>query len=262
MQTTIRSFKINAIDDQLRELNVNLHCIQDPTRLALDLPNRKNKCDLWSYIWSTSSILGDLLYCNDLSSYCCSRRVLEIGSGSGLCSLVCGHCRANVTLTDACVEALDLCKLSISDNQLDSLIQTKLLSWHCLTSLEPDLIYDMIIGSDVLFVGCNVHPVIHTINRLLSPTGIALIIDPGRASSETFADTFRGQSSFSVIELSGENIALTSGGGESRSVVRLVRLFVIYGQNCDDIVNRITLLWNLLVDRRTRESGDSTFVIH
>ncbi len=166
----------------------------------------KKQCDLWEFVWAASQMLGDLLLTIDAHRAAgaaaaddaqhsqleggglCGLRMLELGAGAGLCSMVAALCGASVLTTDGVADAVSLCALSASSNGLPvggGAVETRVLDWFKTESV-PEEEFDLVIGSDILFFRGCVNPVAAAVARALRPGGIALIADPCRASTHDF----------------------------------------------------------------------------
>lgn len=161
----------------------------------------KKQCDLWEFVWAASQMLGDVLLtveahraaAADDAAQSVGRglgglRVLELGAGAGLCSMVAALCGASVLATDGVADAVTLCALSAASNGLPAeggAVKTGVLDWFKTESV-PKAEFDLVIGSDILFFRGCVSPVAAAINQALRPGGVALISDPCRASTHDF----------------------------------------------------------------------------
>ena len=52
--------------------------------------------------------------------------------------------------------------------------------------MSVDNSFDIVLGADILYIYSAVKPVLSLCSRLLSPTGIAIIVDPGRTNGDDF----------------------------------------------------------------------------
>ena len=105
------------------------------------------------------------------------RRVLEIGCGIGLPSLLLNRRKANITATDQHPCAEDFLERNTSLNN-DSSIPFVRTSWLDMNS-ELDL-FDVIIGSDLLYEPDHVEQLSSFIGRHSMPSSRVIIVDPGR----------------------------------------------------------------------------------
>lgn len=107
------------------------------------------------------------------------RRVLELGSGTGLPGIVAATLGAKVRQTDRNKLAMSLCRRNVRLNGVED-IEHRLVDWTEWTDAER---YDWIIGSDILYSE-EMHPPLRKIfESNLAPGGRVLLSDPFRATS-------------------------------------------------------------------------------
>mmetsp|Transcript_17584 Transcript_17584/g.34582 ORF Transcript_17584/g.34582 Transcript_17584/m.34582 type:complete len:302 (+) Transcript_17584:48-953(+) len=158
---------------------VKLVHLQDPK--AGVFSQQKKQCDLWEFFWGTSLLTASFINALDLSKL----SVLEIGGGSGLCSLTASLSGADsVRMTDLVEDALRVCAQSAKANELANVSFAK-LDWNDMNSV-PEEAYDLVIASDVLFYRGTVSPVAQVFARALRPGGIGLLTDPCRCNTDDF----------------------------------------------------------------------------
>jgi len=145
----------------------------------------KRQCHLWEFVWGTSLLTASVLATLDLTGL----NVLEIGGGSGLCSLACAA-RANaahVTMTDTVEDALKICEHSAQANGIEvpGRMSFAKLDWDKEEQI-PEGTMDVVLGSDVLFFRGAAAPVARAFYRALRPGGIGILTDPFRLATEDF----------------------------------------------------------------------------
>lgn len=107
------------------------------------------------------------------------RRVLELGSGTGLPGIVAATLGARVTQTDHDPVAMSVCKLNCERNRVEA-VERRMADW---AAWEDPARYEWIIGSDVLY-GEGLHAHLRRIFETnLSVGGRVLLSDPFRAVS-------------------------------------------------------------------------------
>lgn len=81
-----------------------------------------------------------------------SRRVLELGAGTGVVGLTLGKLGASVTMTDCEPEVLDLLHRNSLANGIAGSTEVRELNWSDRSSfLQPAVPFDMIVAADVLY---------------------------------------------------------------------------------------------------------------
>jgi predicted nicotinamide N-methyase len=110
-------------------------------------------------------------------------RVLELGCGLGLPSLVAAHRGAVVRATDHHPDAGPLLLANARRNGV-SLVYAPLDMRTC----PPDRTWDRVVATDVLFAVDMPAAVARSVEYHLAPAGTALVVDPGRAWADRFLD--------------------------------------------------------------------------
>lgn len=116
-------------------------------------------------------------------------RVLELGCGLALPSIVAARLGARVTATDYFSEALDLLTINAALNGVS--LATREVDWRN----PPDIgRYDIVLAADVLYERWQTPALVDMLARTLLPSGHALVIDPDRITAREFASAaiFRG----------------------------------------------------------------------
>ena len=183
-----------------------------------------SRCELWASLWSTSRILAELV--EAAGGLLQGARTIEIGSGTALCGIIAAFHGACVTVTDSSALSLHLARQSAALNQVDSkLLSTRVLNWHTDdTKLpqRPHQLFDVLLGSDVLFLTCNVDAVARVVARCLRPGGIAVILDPGRPSADTFEKRVASEPRLSVEAYEASDLLVSKGRLLKRAVLYII----------------------------------------
>jgi len=152
--------------------------LADPKTANFSL--QKKQCDLWEFVWGTSLLTASFLASLQLPG--CS--MLEIGGGSGLCSLSAAlHSSLDhVTMTDLVADAVNMCQRSAIANNISNM-SFKTLDWNLKEEWNT---FDIVVASDVLFYRGTVCPVAETFNAVLKQGGIGILTDPFRLNTDEF----------------------------------------------------------------------------
>jgi predicted nicotinamide N-methyase len=133
----------------------------------------------WAELWPSGLALARHVATLDLRG----RRVLELGCGLALPSLVATLGGADVLATDWAPEALELAALNAATNGLH--VETALVDWHAVpaSGVTP---FEVVLAADVLYEERNAVPLLAVLAGVTSPTGMALVADPGRRHATAF----------------------------------------------------------------------------
>jgi predicted nicotinamide N-methyase len=114
------------------------------------------------------------------------RRVLEIGCGLGLPSLIAARLGADVVATDWSADAIALLERNASRNGLRvTAVPADWRDTDAIVSLGP---FDLVVAADVLYEERNAVPILTLLATLGAPATIA---DPGRRHADGFLDAVR-----------------------------------------------------------------------
>jgi predicted nicotinamide N-methyase len=141
----------------------------------------------WAELWPSGLALARALDRRPLRG----RRVLELGCGLGVPSLVAARAGADALATDWAPEALELLERNAARNGIA--LRTARVDWREPEALLREASFDLVLGADLLYEERNVEPLLDLLPRLIRPPhpagtggGEAWIADPGRAAAEAF----------------------------------------------------------------------------
>ena len=168
---------------------------------------RDERLPYWAELWPSAVALAHHISKEGLAS----RRVVELGCGVGLPSIVALAHGARVTATDHYAAALDFTRYNARAN-LGLEPETRLLDWHAPETEELGL-FDLVLAADVLYEPRNVPALVAMIPSLLAPGGETLLADPRRKNASIFLQEMREKGfRFSTVERlvpsGGRNIAV------------------------------------------------------
>lgn len=169
---------------------------------------RDERMPYWAELWPSATALARLLAGEPLSG----RRVVELGCGVGLPSVVTLDRGARVTATDHYAAALVFAAHNARIN-LGREPGTRLLDWH-----TPELeglagAFNLVLAADVLYEERNARALAGLIPKLLAPDGEALVADPGRRWEPLFRDLipehgFTVETQEARVEANGRDITV------------------------------------------------------
>ncbi len=165
----------------------------------------------WAELWPSAVALARHISKEDLAG----RRVVELGCGIGLPSVVALARGAGAAATAHYQAALDFARYNARANLGDLELQTLLLDWHAPETEGLEEAFDLILAADVLYESRNVPALTTLIPTLLAPGGEVLLADPRRKDTVTFLEKMRNKGFRSTTE---EHVVASEG----RKVVILV----------------------------------------
>uniref|UniRef100_UPI00225A7440 class I SAM-dependent methyltransferase n=1 Tax=Dyella silvatica TaxID=2992128 RepID=UPI00225A7440 len=171
----------------------DLQQFADPHRLAARSGISSALWSLFGQVWPSGRVLAEAMSVYKIEG----KRILELGCGLGLSSLVLQRRLANVTATDHHPLAELFLRRNAVQNALPH-IAYRDLRWEI-----PDTelgLFDLIIGSDVLYESGHADTLAQLMLRHAKPDTEILITDPGRGNSAAFTRALAGQG-YGVIEM-------------------------------------------------------------
>lgn len=152
----------------------------DTDNMAHNLGISSASWPLFGVIWDSSKILAHFMSDFDISG----KRILEVGCGIGLASLVLNHRAADITATDYHPEAERFMNENVRINN-DNLIPFTRTGWG---DMEDALgKFDLIIGSDLLYERDHINLLAGFIDRHTKQHCEVIIVDPGRGNHSNFS---------------------------------------------------------------------------
>ena len=134
----------------------------------------------WAEIWPSAITLSSFI-ADELTLQ--GKRVIEIGAGVGMASVVAAWKGASVLATDYSLEALRFARYNGLKNRVN--LAYERLDWRLVQCGEQ---FDLLFAADVLYERVNLLPIVTAIDKLLKPGGMAYIADPRRRLAEQFLE--------------------------------------------------------------------------
>jgi predicted nicotinamide N-methyase len=143
--------------------------------------NHDERLPYWADVWPSSIALAERL-AGDVGE---GRRLLELGCGIGLVSIVAASRGFNVTATDYYADALEFTCLNAAQNGERPPV-TRLVDWR---DFPGDLgRFDVVVASDVLYERPYADLVAAAFAATLKREGICILTDPQRQNGALFPD--------------------------------------------------------------------------
>jgi predicted nicotinamide N-methyase len=134
----------------------------------------------WAIAWPSGIALADALADRDLTGL----RVLELGCGLAVPSLVAARRGASVVATDGSPDAVVFAAHNLALNDLEG--EVAQADWREAESLVEGAPWDLVLAADVLYLRHNVDALLRLLPRLVGRDGEALVADPSRAGGREF----------------------------------------------------------------------------
>jgi len=148
---------------------------------------------LFGVIWPSGEVLARLMFHHEIQG----KRILEVGCGIGLASLVLNHRLADITATDHHPEAARLLSENVVLND-DRQIPFVRTAWR---DSDSELgRFDLIIGSDILYEQEHAEQLAEFVDKHARLHCDVIIVDPGRRQLGRFRTQMRNRG-YSYIEI-------------------------------------------------------------
>ena len=167
------------------EMDIHVRTLRDKQQYD-DKNQVAEKLGISSAIWPIFGVLWPSGY--ELANYMLSfdlgnRRVLEVGCGIGLASLLLNHMHADITATDIHPNVQDFLLENAALNN-DRIIPFERMDWNNINSKLGK--FDLIIGSDLLYEPGHARLLSKFIDSHANKTCEVIIIDPNRGLQAKF----------------------------------------------------------------------------
>ena len=179
LRVRYQTVEFGDVDIHVRSLKDNQQ-FQDPEGVAEGLGISSATWPLFGILWASGRVLADVMFEHDIEGL----RILEVGCGLGLSSLILNQRHADITATDYHPEVGAFLQANTTLNEADDIpfIRT---GWDDADSGHG--VFDLIIGSDLLYESSHATSLSGFINQHASPTCEVIIVDPGRGESARFS---------------------------------------------------------------------------
>lgn len=172
------AYRIHALSDRQQ--------YYDPGQVAERAGVPPAHWSLFGQVWPAGRILAEAMSRHDVAGM----RILELGCGLGLSSLVLSRRKADITATDYHPLAGTFLQRNALQNQLPD-VRFQHLDW-----LVPDPAlgrFDLIIGSDILYERGHAQALAEVLDRHARPRAEILVTDPGRGHAGRFLRALAAQ---------------------------------------------------------------------
>jgi predicted nicotinamide N-methyase len=160
---------------------------------------------LWAKIWPASWVLAGYLADMPAAS---TKKILEIGAGIGLVSIVAASFGHSITMTDSNSDALQFARANAIINGCPQL-PIQALDWNH-PQLEDTV--DCIVASEVTYKKVDLQPLLSLFKNCLNPQGEVILAGEMRKVSKDFyqqmESNFKIRAQKKVLRSDGEEIAV------------------------------------------------------
>lgn len=183
--TRLLTLRFGGLDYRIRALS-DLQQFADPHGQAERAGISSANWCLFGQVWPAGKVLAQAMSGFDIAG----KRILELGCGLGLASLVLNRRKADITASDHHPLAEEFLTYNAALNGLPTPAYLD-LAW---TLPQPELgRFDLIIASDVLYERGHAEQLSLLLGKHARPEAEVLITDPGRGNSGAFTTSLRGQ---------------------------------------------------------------------
>ena len=140
---------------------------------------REDLLPYWSQVWPSARELAEVLAARQWRG----ARMLELGCGLGLASIVAARAGARVTASDWSQLAIDNLADNAARNGVE--LETIVADWDEPAQLLAAAPFDLVVAADVLYEACKGETLSWLLPRLATEV---IMADPDRASAEAFFD--------------------------------------------------------------------------
>ncbi|MEP6634351.1 MAG: methyltransferase [Luteimonas sp.] len=176
--TRQQRLRLGGYDYRIRSLS-DLQQFADPDHHAERVGISSAQWSLFGQIWPSGRLLAETMSSHDVTG----KRILELGCGLGLASLVLQRRHADIVASDHHPLAASFLAYNSALNGLPSVVYRE-LRWDVPhTTLGK---FDLIIGSDVLYERGHSEQLAALLERHTHGDSEVLITDPGRGNSAAF----------------------------------------------------------------------------
>lgn len=162
----------------------NLQEYYDPNGVAENLGISSANWPLFGVIWPSSLVLAHYLWDYNTAS----KRILEVGCGMALSSLMLNKQCADITATDYHPETEKFLRRNTQLNKGQPIVFER-INWAA--SLSNLGLFDLIIGSDLLYEEEHIDLLTNFINAHAKPECEVILVDPGRGRKNKISDRMR-----------------------------------------------------------------------
>lgn len=180
VRIVFKTYELETCDIHVRSLR-DAQQFSDPQGTAAELGINSATWPIFGVVWDSSQVLARLMLTHGIED----KRILEVGCGIGLASLVLNHRQADITATDHHPEAGEFLRVNTELNQGAELPFVR-TGWGDVPSDRLGR-FDLVIGSDLLYEDHHSELLSQFIEQHAKAECEVLIVDPGRGGHAKFS---------------------------------------------------------------------------
>lgn len=184
LRLAYQTLEFGEIDIHVCTLRDNQQ-FHDPTGIAEKLGISSASWPIFGVIWPSGVVLAHLIHNYDTGT----KRILEIGCGMALSSLLLNKKHADITATDYHPETEKFLQRNTMLNG-DKFIAFKRVAWD--DKVDQLGLFDLIIGSDLLYEDNHVDSLSKFIENHAKPACEVILVDPGRGRKNKLSSRMTG----------------------------------------------------------------------
>ena len=179
LRVSYRTIEFGEVDIHVRTLRDRLQ-FRDDEGAAEKLGISSAAWPLFGVIWGSSEVLANLMLDFEIEG----KRILEVGCGIALSSLLLNQRRADITATDYHPESGPFLKKNVKLNEGREIPYVRTGWGDEVSSLGT---FDLVIGSDVLYERAHVELLAGFIDQHANEHCEVILVDPGRGHHARFS---------------------------------------------------------------------------
>jgi predicted nicotinamide N-methyase len=173
-------FDVSAEELRLGGRRLRIWRPAHPTEVQDPYAERGDAGPIWAQTWTSGVVLAGLLARSPLHGV----RVLELGCGLGLVAIAAARAGGRVTVNDRSKLALAFTALNADENGVA--VETVQCDWQSPQALEARGPWDLVLGSDILYIEQSAHALTALLGRVVAADGEVWITDPRRDAASAF----------------------------------------------------------------------------
>ena len=179
LRVRYQTYEFGDTDIHLRTLR-DKQQYSDIDDVAANLGISSASWPLFGVVWASSEVLAHLLFEYQVDG----KRILEVGCGIGLSSLILNQRLADITATDHHPEAEQFLQHNalLNDGREIPFVRT---GWG--DDISELGLFDLVVGSDLLYEGDHVELLAGFIDQHAQPHCEVILVDPGRSYHARFS---------------------------------------------------------------------------